>query len=267
MVSMMVGRAITQTFPKIDCEKGETVLEVKNLCHPTEFAHISFSLRKGEILGFYGLVGAGRTELMQALSGVTRPSSGEIILNGQPRRFRQPADAIKAGIVCVPEERQKQGAIIALPIAQNISLPQLSKLNPNGVLHDDREWKLADEYAKRLQVKAFSWKQAVETLSGGNQQKVVIGKWLATHPDVIILDEPTKGIDIGSKAAVHQFMSELVSQGLAVIMVSSELPEVMGMADRIIVMHEGLMVAEYRAGDATAETIVSAASGAKQEAA
>jgi len=204
---------------------------------------------------------------MQALSGVTRPSSGEIILNGQPRRFRQPADAIKAGIVCVPEERQKQGAIIALPIAQNISLPQLSKLNPNGVLHDDREWKLADEYAKRLQVKAFSWKQAVETLSGGNQQKVVIGKWLATHPDVIILDEPTKGIDIGSKAAVHQFMSELVSQGLAVIMVSSELPEVMGMADRIIVMHEGLMVAEYQAGDATAETIVSAASGAKQEAA
>ena len=242
MVSMMVGRAITQTFPKIDCEKGE-------------------------ILGFYGLVGAGRTELMQALSGVTRPSSGEIILNGQPRRFRQPADAIKAGIVCVPEERQKQGAIIALPIAQNISLPQLSRLNPNGVLHDDREWKLADEYAKRLQVKAFSWKQAVETLSGGNQQKVVIGKWLATHPDVIILDEPTKGIDIGSKAAVHQFMSELVSQGLAVIMVSSELPEVMGMADRIIVMHEGLMVAEYQAGDATAETIVSAASGAKQEAA
>ncbi len=205
-------------------------------------------LRKGEILGFYGLVGAGRTELMQALSGVTRPSSGEIILNGQPRRFRQPADAIKAGIVCVPEERQKQGAIIALPIAQNISLPQLSTLNPNGVLHDDREWKLANEYAKRLQVKAFSWKQAVETLSGGNQQKVVIGKWLATHPDVIILDEPTKGIDIGSKAAVHQFMSELVSQGLAVIMVSSELPEVMGMADRIIVMHEGLMVAEYRGG-------------------
>jgi rhamnose transport system ATP-binding protein len=267
MVSMMVGRAITQTFPKVDCEKGETVLEVKNLCHPTEFADISFSLRKGEILGFYGLVGAGRTELMQALSGVTRPSSGDIILKGQSQRIRQPADAINAGIVCVPEERQKQGAIIALPIAQNISLPQLSRLNPNGVLHDEREWRLADEYAKRLQVKAFSWKQPVETLSGGNQQKVVIGKWLATHPEVIILDEPTKGIDIGSKAAVHHFMSERVGQGLAVIMVSSELPEVMGMADRIVVKHEGLMVAEYSAGEATAETIVSAASGAKQEAA
>lgn len=267
MVAMMVGRAITQTYPKINCEQGEVILEVKNLCHPTEFAQISFSLRKGEILGFYGLVGAGRTEVMQALSGVTKPSSGEIVLKGQSLRFRQPAEAIAAGIVCVPEERQKQGAIIQLPIVQNISLPQLSRLNPNGVLHAGREWQLAEEYARRLQVKAFSWQQPVETLSGGNQQKVVIGKWLATQPDVIILDEPTKGIDIGSKAAVHQFMSELVVQGLAVIMVSSELPEVMGMADRIIVMHEGLMVAEYQAGEATAEMIVSAASGAKQEAA
>lgn len=267
MVAMMVGRAITQTYPKVACELGETVLEVKDLCHPTEFAHINFSLRKGEILGFYGLVGAGRTELMHALCGVTHPSSGDILLNGKTMHFRQPADAINAGIVCVPEERQKQGAIIEMPIAQNISLPQLSKLNPNGVLNDAKEWALAEEYARRLQVKAFSWKQAVETLSGGNQQKVVIGKWLATHPDVIILDEPTKGIDIGSKAAVHQFMSELVAQGLAVIMVSSELPEVMGMADRIIVIHEGLMVAQYRAGEATAETIVSAASGAGQEAA
>ncbi len=267
MVAMMVGRAITQTYPKVACELGDTVLEVNDLCHPTEFAHINFSLRKGEILGFYGLVGAGRTELMHALCGVTHPSSGDILLNGKTMHFRQPADAINAGIVCVPEERQKQGAIIEMPIAQNISLPQLSKLNPNGVLNDAKEWALAEEYARRLQVKAFSWKQAVETLSGGNQQKVVIGKWLATHPDVIILDEPTKGIDIGSKAAVHQFMSELVAQGLAVIMVSSELPEVMGMADRIIVMHEGLMVAQYRAGEATAETIVSAASGAGQEAA
>ncbi|WP_432699419.1 sugar ABC transporter ATP-binding protein [Kluyvera cryocrescens] len=267
MVAMMVGRAITQTYPKVACEKGDVVLEVKDLCHPTEFADISFTLRKGEILGFYGLVGAGRTELMQALSGVSHPSSGEIVLNGRPVHFRQPADAISAGIVCVPEERQKQGAIIELPIAQNISLPQLNKLNPRGVLNDAREWQLADEYARRLQVKAFSWRQPVETLSGGNQQKVVIGKWLATHPEVIILDEPTKGIDIGSKAAVHQFMSELVAQGLAVIMVSSELPEVMGMADRIIVMHEGLRVAEYQAGEATAETIVSAASGAGREAA
>ncbi len=262
MVTMMVGREISHGWPKTVCEPGEVVLEVEDLCHPTEFAHITFTLRKGEILGFYGLVGAGRTELMQALSGVSQPGSGEIRLNGKAMRFSQPA-----GIVCVPEERQKQGAIIELSISQNISLPQLSRLNPGGVLNEAREWALADEYAKRLQVKAFSWRQKVETLSGGNQQKVVIGKWLATQPEVIILDEPTKGIDIGSKAAVHQFMSELVGQGLAVIMVSSELPEVMGMADRIIVMHEGLMVAQYRAGEASAERIVSAASGAGEEAA
>lgn len=267
MVTMMVGREISHGWPKKVYKPGEVVLEVKDLCHPTEFAHINFTLRKGEILGFYGLVGAGRTELMQALSGVSQPGAGEIRLNGKAMRFSQPADAINAGIVCVPEERQKQGAIIELPISQNISLPQLSRLNPGGVLNEAREWALADEYAKRLQVKAFSWRQKVETLSGGNQQKVVIGKWLATQPEVIILDEPTKGIDIGSKAAVHQFMSELVGQGLAVIMVSSELPEVMGMADRIIVMHEGLMVAEYRAGEASAEMIVSAASGAGEEAA
>ncbi|MCL2895976.1 sugar ABC transporter ATP-binding protein [Brenneria tiliae] len=267
MVTMMVGRNVAHTYPHVTASPGKTVLEVKDLCHPTEFAHINFRLRKGEILGFYGLVGAGRTELMQTLSGISAPSHGEIILNGKAMRFSQPADAINAGIVCVPEERQRQGAIIELSICRNISLPQLSRLNPRGVLNDAREWALADDYARRLQVKAFSWRQTVETLSGGNQQKVVIAKWLATHPTVIILDEPTKGIDIGSKAAVHQLMAELVSQGLAVIMVSSELPEVMGMADRIIVMHEGLMAAEYGKNEASAETIVSAASGAGKEAA
>jgi rhamnose transport system ATP-binding protein len=267
MVTMMVGREVSQAYPKVNCEPGETVLEVQNLSHPTEFAGINFSLRKGEILGFYGLVGAGRTELMQALFGVTQPNGGKILINGKEQQFSRPSQAIRAGIVYVPEERQKQGAIIDLPISQNISLPQLSQLNPRGVLNDKKEWALADDYARRLQVKASSWKQAVGTLSGGNQQKVVIAKWLATRPDIIILDEPTKGIDIGSKAAVHQFMSELVGRGLAVIMVSSELPEVMGMSDRIIVMHEGLMVAEFKAGEASAEMIVSAASGAGEEAA
>jgi len=267
MVTMMVGREVSQAYPKVNCEPGNTVLEVQNLSHPTEFAGINFSLRKGEILGFYGLVGAGRTELMQALFGVTQPNGGKILINGKEHHFSRPSQAIRAGIVYVPEERQKQGAIIDLPISQNISLPQLSQLNPRGVLNDKKEWALADDYARRLQVKASSWKQAVGTLSGGNQQKVVIAKWLATKPDIIILDEPTKGIDIGSKAAVHQFMSELVGRGLAVIMVSSELPEVMGMADRIIVMHEGLMVAEFNAGEASAEMIVSAASGAGEEAA
>ncbi len=265
MVTMMVGREVSQDYPKAAKVPGETVLQVENLCHPTEFSAINFSLRKGEILGFYGLVGAGRTELMKALFGVTQPSRGHIIVSGKARHFADPAAAIHAGIVYVPEERQSQGTIIDLPIYQNISLPQLSHLNPHGILNEEKEWALADDYANRLQVKAFSWRQQVATLSGGNQQKVVIGKWLATQPLIIILDEPTKGIDIGSKAAVHQFMSELVAQGLAVIMVSSELPEVMGMSDRIIVMHEGLMAAQFNAGEATAEMIVSAASGAGAE--
>lgn len=261
LVQMMVGRAISQTYPKLDTQPGETVLTVSGLSHATEFAGINFQLHKGEILGFYGLVGAGRTELMQALFGVSPIRHGEITLNGKPCHFSHPSEAIAAGIVYVPEDRQKQGVIIDLPIDQNISLPQLSQLNRNGVLNQQHEWALADNYARRLQVKASGWRQRVGTLSGGNQQKVVIGKWLATRPQIIILDEPTKGIDIGSKAAVHHFMSELVEQGLAVIMVSSELPEIIGMSDRIIVMHEGLIVAEFDKSNATAELIVSAASG------
>jgi rhamnose transport system ATP-binding protein len=264
MVSMMVGRAITQTYPKVDCTRGNGAGGERSLSS-YRVCPYQLRLRKGEILGFYGLVGAGRTELMQALSGVSHPSSGEIVLNGKPCAFASPpTPSARASSACRKSGRSR--GRLSPCLSPRTSACRSSATQPNGV-NDAREWRLADEYASRLQVKAFSWRQAVETLSGGNQQKVVIGKWLATHPEVIILDEPTKGIDIGSKAAVHQFMSELVSQGLAVIMVSSELPEVMGMADRIIVMHEGLMVAEYRAGEATAETIVSAASGIGQEAA
>ncbi|MGB4881176.1 MAG: sugar ABC transporter ATP-binding protein [Thiolinea sp.] len=262
LVTMMVGRTVNQVFPKVPVHIGKPILQVNDLCHPTEFAHINFTLHQGEILGFYGLVGAGRTELMQALFGVSRPSSGQINLEQQALSLRSPADAIKAGIVYVPEERQAQGVVLPLPIYQNIGLPQLATINANGFLHDKAEYELADVYARRLQVKAPNWLEKVENLSGGNQQKVVIGKWLATKPKVIILDEPTKGIDIGSKAAVHAFMAELVQEGLAVIMVSSELPEVMGMSDRIIVMHEGLMVSEFQRSEFNAERIVSAATGA-----
>ncbi|MEZ5477684.1 MAG: sugar ABC transporter ATP-binding protein [Thiolinea sp.] len=261
LVTLMVGRTVEQVFPKVDVPRGEPVLEVRALSHPTEFNDISFTLHQGEILGFYGLVGAGRTELMQALFGVSQQVSGEIRLDGEAVNIRTPADAIKAGIVYVPEERQAQGAILPLPIFQNIGLPQLKQLTPHGLLDNLAEYALADAYARRLQVKAPDWLEKVENLSGGNQQKVVIAKWLATRPRVIILDEPTKGIDIGSKAAVHAFMSELVQEGLAVIMVSSELPEVMGMSDRILVMHEGLLVQTWERNAFNAETIVHAATG------
>lgn len=261
LVEMMVARSVSETFPKQTVKIGEPVMTVNNLNHPTEFADINFEVRAGEILGFYGLVGSGRTEIMQALYGLSKAATGEVRIDGKTTHIHSPADAIAEGLVYVPEERQQQGAILDLPIFQNISLPQLGRLNPKGVLNEKREYELARAYGERLKVKTSSWDQKVANLSGGNQQKVVIGKWLATQPKVIILDEPTKGIDIGSKAAVHRFMSELVEDGLAVIMVSSELPEVLGMADRIMVMHEGLMVREFSREDATAEAVVAAATG------
>jgi rhamnose transport system ATP-binding protein len=245
IVRMMVGRAVDQVFPKKPVEPGREVLRVAGYCHPTEFADIGFSLREGEILGFYGLVGAGRSEFMQALFGITKPSKGAINIDGQVAVIRSPAEAVARGIVYVPEDRGKQGAVTGMPIYQNITLPSLSSTSKNGFLRLSEEFKLAREYAERLDLRAASLDQNVGNLSGGNQQKVVIAKWLATKPRVIILDEPTKGIDIGSKAAVHEFMSELASQGLAVIMVSSELPEVMGMSDRIIIMREGRIVADF----------------------
>jgi len=261
LVAMMVGRTIENAYPKAEVEKGVKRLEVKQYSHPTEFDDISFELHEGEILGFYGLVGSGRTELMQSLFGITNVAKGEVRIDDNVVAIRSPKDAIKSGIVYVPEERQSQGVVLEFPIYQNISLPNLSEVNSNGFIHDQAEYSLADVYADKLHVKAPNWHEKVENLSGGNQQKVVIGKWLSTKPKVIIMDEPTKGIDIGSKAAVHEFMSELVKEGLAVIMVSSELPEVMGMADRIIVMREGLMVKEFQRDEFTAEDIVGAATG------
>jgi rhamnose transport system ATP-binding protein len=198
---------------------------------------------------------------MQALAGITRPSRGAVTLKGAAIAPRSSADAIDAGIVYVPEDRGGQGAAISLPIFQNISLPSLDRTSTFGVLRLAEEFKLARAYAQRLQLRAGSLDQEVRTLSGGNQQKVVIAKWLATKPKVIILDEPTKGIDIGSKAAVHSFMAELVEDGLSVIMVSSELPEILGMSDRVVVMRQGRIMGVHDIEGLTAETLVRAASG------
>ena len=261
LVKMMVGRDVSQIFPKRENRTGETVLHVEGMCHPTEFADIGFTLHRGEILGFYGLVGAGRSEFMQALFGITRPSAGTVEIDGAPIEIHAPADAVGAGIVYVPEDRGKQGAITALPIFQNITLPSLGRTSKNGFIRLAEEFSLAREYTDRLDLRAASLDTDVGNLSGGNQQKVVIAKWLATQPKVIILDEPTKGIDIGSKAAVHAFMAELAAQGLAVIMVSSEIPEILGMSDRVIVMREGRMVAEVMGDDLTPETLVRHAAG------
>jgi rhamnose transport system ATP-binding protein len=265
IVKLMVGRSVEQIFPARDATIGDTVLEVNNLSHPTEFDNVSFSVKKGEILGFYGLVGAGRSEVMQAVFGMTKPSAGTMMLEGQTIAPKTPADAVSAGIVYVPEERGKQGVITGEPIFKNVSLPSLDKTSRSGFLRMAEEFELARTYTERLDLRASSLSQNVSTLSGGNQQKVVIAKWLATLPKVIILDEPTKGIDIGSKAAVHEFMGELVAQGLSVIMVSSELPEVLGMSDRIVVMREGLVVDTLENNNLQPETLVSLAAGIVEE--
>jgi rhamnose transport system ATP-binding protein len=261
IVRLMVGRSVDRIFPERRAKIGAPVLAVSGLSHPTEFDDISFELRVGEILGFYGLIGAGRSEVMQALAGVTRSSGGTVTLEARTIAPRSPAAAIDFGIVYVPEDRGRQGAVFGLPIFQNVSLPSLKQTSKSGVLRLKEELDLARTYTERLELRASSLSQDIGALSGGNQQKVIIAKWLATRSKVIILDEPTKGIDIGSKAAVHRFMAELVEQGLSVIMVSSELPEILGMSDRVVVMREGRLTAIFENKDLTPETLVRAAAG------
>lgn len=261
LVRLMVGRSIDQVFPKREVPIGEVALEVKSLSNATEFADISFTLRKGEILGLYGLVGAGRSEAMQAVFGISRPSAGEVALQGRPLSIRTPADAIAAGIAYVPEDRQVQGAVLPFGVRENTTLASLFRHARTGFLSLGSEISDTRRLGTRLSVKAASWDQKLQELSGGNQQKVVIAKWLATNPKVIILDEPTKGIDVGSKAAVHDFMVDLAAEGLAVVLISSELPEVMGMSDRILVMHEGRIVQEFARAEMDAAAIVTAATG------
>ncbi len=261
LVQMMVGRSVDQIFPARAHNIGEPALTVAGYSHPTEFQDIGFTLRRGEILGFYGLIGAGRSEVMQALFGITKPSKGACRIGGDVAVIRSTAEAIAQGIVYVPEDRGRQGVVKGLPIFQNITLPSLPRTSRAGFLRLAQEFALSRDYTRRLDLRAASLDQDVGLLSGGNQQKVVIAKWLATKPRVIILDEPTKGIDIGSKAAVHEFMAELAAEGLAVIMVSSEIPEVLGMSDRVIVMREGRIVAELAGEAMTPEALVRAAAG------
>ena len=267
LVRMMVGRAVDHIFPQRVKNPGEPVLTVAGYSHPTEFDDIGFTLRRGEILGFYGLIGAGRSEVMQALFGITKPSKGACRIDGQIAVIRSTAEAIAQGIVYVPEDRGRQGTVKGMAVFQNVTLPSLPATSRNGFLRLAEEFALTRRYTGRLDLRAASLDQDVGLLSGGNQQKVVIAKWLATQPRVIILDEPTKGIDIGSKAAVHEFMAELAAEGLAVIMVSSEIPEILGMSDRVIVMREGRMAGEFSRAEATPERLVRAAAGIVEQAA
>jgi rhamnose transport system ATP-binding protein len=262
LIQCMVGRVIERLYPKRCIALGEEILRVLHLSRAEEFADISFAVRRGEILGVYGLVGAGRSELMQSVFGLTRAESGRIELDRTPIRPRHPADAIAQRIAYVPEDRQHQGAIPSLSISSNITLASLAQFTRHGWVDGERLTRTAGEWAQRLQVKYANLEQPLSELSGGNQQKVVLAKWLLTAPRVLILDEPTKGIDVGSKAAVHALMGEWVQQGMAIILVSSELPEVLGLSDRVLVMRRGRVAGLLDRTEADSATVLRLASAA-----
>jgi rhamnose transport system ATP-binding protein len=258
LIRQMVGRDVGQLFPKRETpasslESAAELLRVEGLSRTGEFADVSFTLRRGEILGIYGLVGAGRTELAQVLFGVQRADRGTMTLS---------ASAAAAGIALVPEDRQSQGAVLPFSIAANLALPNLATLAPRGWCSRAREAGLAREWIDRLAIRAQGPQQAVHSLSGGNQQKVVLAKWLARKPAVLVLDEPTKGIDVGAKAAVHHVTREYANAGNGVIMISSELPEILGMSDRVLVMRRGRVRGEFPRAAATSEALLRAASDA-----
>jgi rhamnose transport system ATP-binding protein len=261
IVRMMVGRSLDQMFPKSKVQMGDTILKVEGLSRTGVFKDISFDLHRGEILGFFGLVGAGRSEVMQAVFGIDTATSGKISVKDTELSITGPPVAMHHGIAYVPEDRQIQGTILDMSIQDNITLPIVDKLASYSLLNFRKEEEITREFGERMEIKTSGWTQAVNSLSGGNQQKVVIAKWLATRPEILIMDEPTKGIDVATKARVHEFISQLAAEGLAIVLVSSEIPEILGMADRIVVMYEGKITACLNRSEADSETLVKAAMG------
>ncbi len=256
LIQLMAGRELSQMFPKIEVPIGDVVLETRSLCHgPSGVDKISLEVRQGEILGLAGLVGAGRTEFARALFGLTPATAGEILIDGKPVTIGSVRDALGHRLAYVPEDRKEHGVIEDLPIAENISLPLLRRLNGDW-LDEPRENNLAADFFRRLGVKAGNIFVQTRTLSGGNQQKVALARWLANEPRVLILDEPTQGIDVGAKAEIHRIMGELVQQGMAIILISSELPELLGMADRIAVLRGGRLAGVLPAREATRESVL-----------
>ena len=255
LIFNMVGRDLQDQFPKITVPIEETVLKVEGLSRQGEFEDISFELHKGEILGFVGLMGAGRTELMQCIFGMTRPEAGTITLNGEQVEFKSPREAIKHGIAYVTEDRKGEGLVLPMSVAHNTTLAALRDFVSGGLLNSAKEAKVVDEQIEALNTKVHSPRVAVKSLSGGNQQKVVLAKWIITNPGIIIFDEPTRGIDVGAKAEIYKIMCNYVSQGNAVIMISSEMPEAMGMSDRIIVLSNHKYSGELKRDEFSQEAI------------
>ena len=261
MVRRMVGRELSALFPKQEAQIGSPVLEVHRLTREGVFYDVSFQVREGEIVALAGLVGAGRSEVARAIFGIDRSDAGHVEVSGQRIPAGRPLAAMRAGIAFVPEDRRMQGLVMDLSTARNATLTRMRALARLGLIRAGAENRLARKWAERLNLRFHRLEDPVAFLSGGNQQKVVLAKWLATEPKLLILDEPTRGIDVGTKSEVHRLMSELAGSGVAVLMISSELPEVLGMADRVLVMHEGRVTQELSRDEADEERVMRAATG------
>ena len=261
LITLMVGRELTNMFPKLEAEIGEVVMTVKGLNRGHLVKDVSFELRKGEILGFAGLMGAGRTEVLETLFGIHKAESGEVTIHGKPVNITQPKEAIEAGMGLLTEDRKLTGIMGVLSVRDNMIMAALPKYSPNGILQKKRIDADCQAQREALALKTPSLDQLIQNLSGGNQQKVLISRWLLTLPDILMIDEPTRGIDVGAKSEIHRLMSTLAQQGKAIIMVSSEMPEVLGMSDRIVVMHDGGISGVVERADATQEVILQLATG------
>lgn len=271
LITLMVGRELTQRFPRVEHFPGEVVMEVKNwtvynpeIPNKKTIDNVSFTIRKGEILGIAGLMGAGRTELFMSIFGCYGNNvSGELWLNGKEIKKRNPKNIIDEGISYLSEDRKGNGLILIQNITKNMSIASLNSISNMSVINESKEIRAVENYVSNLHIKTPSLEQRVENLSGGNQQKVVLGKWLMTRPKVLILDEPTRGIDVGAKFEIYNIMNSLIEQGVCVIMISSELPEILGMSDRILVMHEGKLTGEIPWQEANQEKVIYYATGGK----
>ncbi len=265
LISYMVGREISDIFPKTECPIGDVILDVKNLSLENVFENISFHAKKGEILGFAGLMGAGRTEVVETVFGIRRKSTGKIFINNREILIKSPADAIKNRMAIVSEDRKEVGLVLKMSVGQNLTLSTLKNYSVLNRIQKDKEKKAVQSQIDSMGIKAFSHGQCVKNLSGGNQQKVVIGKWMLSKPEILIMDEPTRGIDVAAKAEIHKLISSLAAEGKTIILISSELPEIIGMCDRVLVMHEGKITGELERKDFSQEKIMCLATGQNLE--
>jgi len=261
ITQLMIGRALDLSRNATHHTMGDVALDVSGLSCGDLFQDVSFQVRTGEVVGFYGLVGAGRTEIAETLFGLRDPSAGTIRLGGEEIRIHSPADAIARGISLVPEDRKGQGLVLGMNCKDNMTLPQVGALASGPFVSDGAELKIFEAYREKLDIRAPGWKQTVGNLSGGNQQKIVIGKWLSMQPKVLIVDEPTRGIDVGSKSEIHHLIRDLAAQGYAVIVISSEMPEVLHVSDRIIAMFHGRIMQTFTSEEVTEDSLVQAISG------